>query len=73
MATLRTVVRRDDYLKSLMALRDYLAKALDETDSPRDQASLSLRLADVLAQIHELKKESEEAEDELDGILINRP
>lgn len=62
MATLRTVARRGDYLNTLLALRDYLAKALDETDSARDQASLSARLADVLKQINEIEPKKDEVD-----------
>ena len=41
-------------LVALRALRDRLARDLDETDSKRDVASLSQRLMDVLVQIDEL-------------------
>jgi hypothetical protein len=67
-ATLRTVVRRGDYRASLEALRDYLAKALDDTDSARDQASLSLRLADTLTRLHELDTEEATPDDDTDEI-----
>lgn len=70
-ATLRTVVRKGDYRASLEALRDYLAKALDDTDSARDQASLSLRLADVLTRLHELDEEAQpDDSDDLDALLV---
>ena len=58
-----------DRLKTLTALRDYLAKALDDTDSARDQASLSARLMDVLAQIDEIDASHDE-EDELADLVV---
>ena len=54
MSDLEQVARRGDRLKSLEALRDYLARSLDETESARDRAALAARFADVLAQIDEL-------------------
>lgn len=48
---LADVVAGGDRLASLRALRDRLAESLDETESARDVATLSARLADVLEQI----------------------
>lgn len=56
-------------LDVLKALRDYLADALDNTLSARDQASLSARLTDVLAQIEDLSPPEEETRDEFDDLL----
>lgn len=53
---LAPVVRGRDRRASLEALADYLAEALDDTDSPRDQAPLASRLTDVLTQLDSLKK-----------------
>lgn len=56
-------------LGALKALRDYLAKALDETLSARDQAALSARYMDCLAQIEELSPPDDEERDEFDDLL----
>lgn len=45
---------RKGRLDGLRALRDKLAGELDECESSRDVASLSLRLMDVLEQIADL-------------------
>lgn len=44
----------DNRLTALKALRDRLARDLDDCSSSRDVASLSQRLMDVLSQIDEL-------------------
>ena len=43
-----------DRLKTLRALRDHLAVAIDGCDSMRDLAALSRQLTDVVAQIDAL-------------------
>lgn len=53
---LSTAVESDEELKGLRALRRELAKQLEECDSKRDYAALSLRLMDVMERISELKK-----------------
>lgn len=53
---LAPVVAQGDLLVSLRALRDRLAGAIDATDSARDVASLSARLAEVLVRIDEVEK-----------------
>jgi hypothetical protein len=60
--SLAKVVATGSRLDSLRALRDYLADALDNTESARDQASLSARLTDVLAQIEDLTPPTEEVD-----------
>lgn len=40
-----------DQMRTLCALRDRLAREIDSCESPRDLASLSARMVDVLAQI----------------------
>lgn len=67
--SLERVAKSGDRLQTLRALRDYLARALDETASARDQAALSARLSDVLIQIQELTPPSEEERDEIDDLL----
>lgn len=60
--SLREVAGKGDRLKTLEALRDELASWLDETESGRDRASLSLRFTGVLAQIDEIKTATAEPE-----------
>lgn len=66
---LADVVAKGDRLESLKALRDYLAAALDDTLSARDQAALSARLTDVLEQIEDLTPPEEDDRDEFDDLL----
>lgn len=42
-------------LAGLLALRDRLAAEIDQCDSSRDVAALSIRFMDVLAQVEELE------------------
>ncbi len=56
MATLAEVAA-DGRLKALEALRDRLAKDIDDCDSKRDLAALSQRFMDVLEQIAEVQRE----------------
>lgn len=49
-------------LDALRALRDYLAEALDQTMSARDQAALSARYMECLAQIEDLAPPTEEVD-----------
>ena len=67
--SLESIAKAGDRLATLRALRDYLARALDDTDSARDQASLSARLTDVLIQIQELTPPNEEERDDIDDLL----
>lgn len=67
--SLEHVAKSGDRLATLRALRDYLARALDDTDSARDQASLSARLTDVLIQIQDLTPPEEDERDEFDVLL----
>ena len=67
--SLERIAKAGDRLATLRALRDYLARALDDTDSARDQASLSARLTDVLIQIQELTPPNEEERDDIDDLL----
>lgn len=50
------VVAAGDHRDSLEALRDYLADALDQTDSPRDQAPLASRLQAVLDRLADMDR-----------------
>jgi hypothetical protein len=49
--SLSEVAKNGNRIETLTALRDYLAKALDECESDRDKASLSLRLMDCINQL----------------------
>lgn len=51
---LSTVVSTNDRRASLIALRDRLARAIDETDSGRDIAALSKRMMEVMDEIDHL-------------------
>lgn len=51
---LAAVVGAGDRRASLVALRDFLARALDETESKRDVAALVARLTDVMDKIEAL-------------------
>lgn len=53
-------VSSGDRLESLKALADYLAEQLDNCDSMRDAASLSLRLITTLEQIEALEPKKKE-------------
>ena len=46
---------QDGRLETLKALRDRLARDIDQTTSKRDVASLALRLQSVLADIDEIE------------------
>lgn len=57
---LADVASTGDYLGTLECLRDRVARQLDDTDSARDVASLSLRLLDVTAAIEAAKRAAPE-------------
>lgn len=69
---LETATESDDELKALRALRRELAKQLDDCDSKRDFAALSLRLMDVLERISVLQKQVPLAVSSLDEIRARR-
>jgi len=50
-STVAAAASSGDQLRTLEALRDRLAGEIDVCESPRDLASLSARMVDVLAQI----------------------
>lgn len=52
--TLLEAVRTGDRRASLVALRDYIAASLDETESKRDAAALTKRMMEVMAEIEAL-------------------
>jgi hypothetical protein len=57
--SLEQTVVSGDYRASLTALRDFLARELDDCDSKRDAATLAARLQAVLADIEAIPKKSE--------------
>lgn len=52
--TLLEAVRTGDRRASLVALRDYIAAVLDETESKRDAAALTKRMMEVMEAIDAL-------------------
>ena len=52
--TLLEAVRTNDRRASLVALRDYIAASLDETESKRDAAALTKRMMEVMEAIDAL-------------------
>lgn len=70
--SLLEAVESDDELTALKALRKDLAKQLDDCDSKRDYAALSLRLQDTLKRISELKSKAPAAVSPLDEIASRR-
>lgn len=61
-----------DRLKALEALRDRLAREIDESGSARDVAALSQRLMDVLAQVEGLREPAEKGLTPLDELERRR-
>lgn len=55
MPSLSEVSPSGNRLDTLRALRDELARWMDETDSARDRAALSLRFVGVLEQIEQIE------------------
>lgn len=71
--SLESVAAGESRLETLRELRTYLARALDECVSARDQAALSARLMDVLTQIDELKTDDDEEDGDDFGNLLVLP
>lgn len=63
--TILEAAQKDDLLGELLAMRERLAKALDDPNtSPRDLASLSIRQIQISKEVAALKaRESKEAAD----------
>lgn len=59
--TLLEAVRTGDRRASLVALRDYIAASLDETESKRDAAALTKRMMEVMEAIDALPDPEAEA------------
>ena len=74
--SLRETAANGDRIETLRKLRDSLAGWVDESESDRDRAALSLRLMDVLTQIEIAERESPEqkgtALDELNALRAAR-
>lgn len=60
--TVAEPARTGDQLKTLEAVRDHLASAIDSCESHRDLAPLAARMLDVLAQIADVKAQAPEQE-----------
>jgi hypothetical protein len=60
-----SAAKTGDSLAALIALRDHLAKAIDECGSKRDLAALSRQLSAVLAQIDAALKPGPSKRDEI--------
>lgn len=69
--SLEATARDGDRLRTLRALRDRLAREIDETRSARDVAALSRQLTEVLAEIDDLAPPVKEV-DPL-ASLVKRP
>lgn len=69
--TLFSSVKSNDRRKSLIALRNRLAKAIDATESGRDIAALSKRLMEVMAQIDALP-DPDDREDQVEAMRRRR-
>jgi hypothetical protein len=62
--SLASVAQRGDHAATLRALRNKLARELDQAE-PRDVATLSARLADVLEKLEAIKPAKTSKRDEL--------
>ena len=60
MANLVDAAKSGDKRATLIALRDILAKTIQDCESGRDMASNSKRLMEVIAEIEAIDKEAEE-------------
>jgi uncharacterized coiled-coil DUF342 family protein len=63
--SLETTAQKDDTSATLAALRDGIARQLDECTSKRDYAALSRQLQQVLAQIDSHRKSPRSIRNEL--------
>ena len=68
---LEDITAKGDDLEALEALRQKIARTIDDTTSGRDIAALSRQLVGVMAQIAELKAQRDES-DPIDEILKGR-
>ena len=59
MSNVLEAVRSNDRRATLVAMRDKIAETIDGTDSGRDIAALTKRLAEVMAEIDALPREEE--------------
>lgn len=59
---MRNASKTNDKLTALIALREYLARSLDECDSARDRAALANRFMDCVNAIEEMGVTAEETE-----------
>lgn len=59
MSNVLEAVQSNDRRQTLVAMRDKIAETIDGTDSGRDIAALTKRLAEVMAEIDALPREEE--------------
>lgn len=62
---LATIAEKGDTLATLIALRDVLARAIDNPESAGDIATLTRQFTDVLGRIDALKPPQQSKRDEL--------
>jgi hypothetical protein len=72
MSDIAAAAQTGDQLAALTALRDRLARAIDESDSARDIPALSRQLVDVMARIESIAKPKVSAVDQLAKKRANR-
>jgi hypothetical protein len=63
--TLASVAQRGDHAATLRALRNKLAREIDQCEQPRDIAPLAARLTDVMAQLEAIKAPTTSKRDDL--------
>lgn len=68
MTDLVTAAASGDKKETLIALRDILAKTIQNCDSGRDMASNSKRLIEVISELENIEKEEEEQRARLENV-----
>lgn len=68
MTDLVTAASSGDKKETLIALRDILAKTIQNCDSGRDMASNSKRLIEVISELENIEKEEEEQRIRLENV-----
>ena len=68
MTDLVTAAKSGDKKETLIALRDILAKTIQNCDSGRDMASNSKRLIEVISELESIEKEEEEQKIRIENV-----
>lgn len=68
MTDLVTAASSGNKKQTLIALRDILAKTIQNCDSGRDMASNSKRLIEVISELENIEKEEEEQRARLENV-----